>query len=119
MKIDNKLLMIIPVFCDQVPSNTEQGKVYVSMKFATAIHLCACGCQNEIVTPFSPKDWNLLFDGKTISLNPSIGNWQLKCHSHYWIKKNQIVWADNAGINLPKPFNLFQTIKDLLHKHII
>ena len=36
----------------------------------------------------------LIFDGKTISLYPSIGNWGFKCQSHYWITNNRVRWAD-------------------------
>jgi hypothetical protein len=35
----------------------------------------------------------MTFDGETVSLNPSIGNWSLPCKSHYWIRKGQIRWA--------------------------
>jgi hypothetical protein len=45
------------------------------------------------VTPLSPTDWKLTFDGETISLSPSIGNWSLKCQAHYWIERNQVRWA--------------------------
>jgi hypothetical protein len=38
-------------------------------------------------------DWILIFDGKTISLDPSIGNWSFACQSHYWIKRNKIRWG--------------------------
>jgi hypothetical protein len=54
-----------------------------------------CGCGNEVVTPLSPTDWKLTFDGKTVSLYPSIGNWNFECQSHYWIKKNRIEFADH------------------------
>jgi hypothetical protein len=42
------------------------------------------------VTPFSPKDWKLIFYGESVSLYPSIGNWNFPCKSHYWITKNSI-----------------------------
>ena len=35
----------------------------------------------------------LTFDGETVSLHPSIGNWGLACRSHYWIEKNKVRWA--------------------------
>ncbi len=57
------------------------------------MHSCACGCGNKVVTPLSPVRWSLKYDGKTISLNPSIGNWKFDCESHYWVKENKIVWA--------------------------
>jgi hypothetical protein len=46
-----------------------------------------------VVTPFTPKDWELRFDGETVSLSPSIGNWSFACQSHYWIRWNRIEWA--------------------------
>lgn len=24
---------------------------------------------------------------------PSIGNWGMRCQSHYWIKNNQVLWS--------------------------
>jgi uncharacterized protein DUF6527 len=47
----------------------------------------------EVVTPLSPTSWHLIFDGKTVSLYPSIGSWSLPCQSHYFITKNKVVWA--------------------------
>jgi len=44
------------------------------------------------VTPIQPTDWKLIFDGKTVSLHPSIGNWSFACRSHYWIKNNRVAW---------------------------
>ena len=61
------------------------------MKYKTAIHKCICGCNNEVVTPFSPTDWQITFDGINVSLKPSIGNWNFDCKSHYWIIKNEII----------------------------
>lgn len=81
-------------FVEFIPEKLEEGKVYISPKYSTVVHKCCCGCQEEVVTPLSPVDWELTFDGKTISLYPSIGNWGLKCQSHYWIIKNKVVWSD-------------------------
>ena len=52
-----------------------------------------CGCGNKVVTPLSPTDWELSFNGKTVSLSPSIGNWNFECKSHYWIIKNSVKYA--------------------------
>lgn len=81
-------------FVEFIPEKLKDGKVYISPKYSTVVHKCFCGCQEEVVTPLSPVDWELTFDGKTISLYPSIGNWGLKCQSHYWIRKNKIIWSD-------------------------
>lgn len=82
-------------FVEHVPDVMEPGILYVSFTYCTAIHLCVCGCGNEVVTPISPVDWQLKFDGKSISLSPSIGNWNFECRSHYWIVKNKVRYASD------------------------
>ena len=80
-------------FVENIPKELEDGVVYVSISFETVIHRCCCGCGNEVVTPLSPTDWSITFDGETITLDPSIGNWSFECKSHYFIRKNKVVWA--------------------------
>jgi len=80
-------------FVEYVPEHVEDGKIYVSIRYATSVHRCACGCGIEVATPLSPADWQLTFDGETVTLFPSIGNWGLPCRSHYWIKQNRVEWA--------------------------
>lgn len=81
-------------FVEYIPDVLEDGTIYISIAFATASHRCCCGCGKEIVTPLSPTDWKLIFDGESISLDPSIGNWSLACQSHYWIRQNRVRWAE-------------------------
>jgi Family of unknown function (DUF6527) len=80
-------------FVEHLPDELQQGRIYVSIPFATAAHKCCCGCGNEVVTPLSPTGWSLTFDGETVSLDPSIGNWSFPCQSHYWITRNKVNWA--------------------------
>jgi hypothetical protein len=80
-------------FVESMPSKLEQGKLYVSTRYRTAIHLCACGCGKKVVAPLRPGRWTLLFDGDSISLWPSIGNWQFPCRSHYFIENNAVRWS--------------------------
>lgn len=77
-------------FVEFIPSCPEQDVLYISIEYKTAVHLCICGCGNKVVTPLSPTDWELRFDGKTVSLSPSIGNWNFECKSHYFITRNNI-----------------------------
>lgn len=85
------------VFVEEIPSTMEQGVIYVSIECATAIHRCACGCGQEVVTPLSPTDWRLIFDGESVSLRPSIGNWSFPCRSHYFIDEGLIEWAGDMS----------------------
>lgn len=80
-------------FVEYIPEKLAEGTVYVCVPFATVVHKCCCGCGSEVVTPLSPADWTLSFDGESISLNPSIGNWSYPCQSHYWIRNNKVTWA--------------------------
>lgn len=80
-------------FVESVPDILQEGVLYVSVTFGTAIHKCFCGCGTEIVTPLSPTDWRLTYDGRTVTLEPSIGNWGIPCQSHYWIRNNRVQWA--------------------------
>ena len=89
-----KLSTICPKFVEFIPRELEQGVLYISERYQTASHLCACGCGVKVVTPLSPVDWRLHKDqAGLVTLHPSIGNWNHPCRSHYWIRKNRIQWA--------------------------
>src|SRR5208282_1135682 len=81
-------------FLHYIPEQLEPGVIYISMDYATAAHSCCCGCGEEVVTPFTPTDWKLTFDGETVSLHPSIGNWNFPCRSHYVIAHGRVIEAD-------------------------
>lgn len=76
---------------EHMPKVKEPGVLYVSKKFETCIHLCACGCGEETVTPQQPKTgWARFGTDKTVTLRPSISNpW---CGSHYYVTDNKIDW---------------------------
>ena len=80
-------------FVRAIPEELEERTLYVSVDYATVVHKCCCGCGQEVVTPLSPTDWTLAYDGVSISLNPSIGNWSFECRSHYWISNSTVRWA--------------------------
>jgi hypothetical protein len=85
-------------FVEHIPERLDPGILYVSMEYATSAHSCCCGCGEEVVAPFTPTDWKMTFDGETISLRPSIGNWTLQCRSHYVIDRGKVIeagpWSD-------------------------
>ena len=80
-------------FVEFIPDQIDEGVIYISTRFATASHHCACGCGTLVVTPIRRGGWRLTWDGEDVSLYPSIGNWNLKCRSHYWITNNTVEWA--------------------------
>jgi hypothetical protein len=82
-------------FVEFIPNVLAADTIYISVPHRTAIHLCMCGCRVEVVTPISPTDWRITFDGEAVTLFPSIGNWSYPCRSHYWIKEGKVVWAED------------------------
>lgn len=80
-------------FVAEIPEHLRPGICYISLRYATAAHFCPCGCRSETITPLSPTDWTLTFNGETVSLHPSISNRICPRRSHYWIKQNRIHWA--------------------------
>jgi hypothetical protein len=83
-----------PRFVEFIPEELEDNVLYVAMEHGTVIHRCCCGCGNEVVTPLSPTDWQLAYDGRSITLHPSIGNWGFPCQSHYWIRESAVQWSE-------------------------
>lgn len=84
---------LVHEFVEFVPDRVSEGVLYVSLVYNTAVHKCCCGCGNEVVTPISPVDWSLGYDGEAVTLRPSIGNYSFPCRSHYWITRNCIEWV--------------------------
>lgn len=102
-------------FVEFIPSEIEEEILYISLEYDVAKHKCPCGCGSEIVTTLSPARWQLMYDGETVSLSPSIGNWNHKCKSHYFIKNNRIVWAGKFSDK--QIDNVIQNDKFTLEKH--
>lgn len=86
---------ITPRFVEEIPETLDPGQLYVSLEHRTMIHLCACGCGNEIVLPLSRADWRFTYDGEAISVSPSVGSWSLPCRSHYVISGGRVHWAND------------------------
>lgn len=99
------------VFVETIPDELEEGVLYISTRFRVIMHSCCCGCKNKVVTPLSPVRWKMTFDGKTISLSPSIGNWNFSCKSHYWIQNSEVEWAENWTSNKIKLGKAFEKEK--------
>src|SRR6185437_13677028 len=75
-----------------MPAQLEPGILYVSKKYRTAAHLCACGCGEKVRTQLGPLGWRLTTGRSGPTLFPSIGNWQKPCRSHYYIRNGRVLW---------------------------
>lgn len=84
-------------FVTSFPQPLAEGKFYVSTRFASAAHLCASGCGREVITPLSPAQWSIAYDG-SLSVWPSIGNWSFPCRSHYVIRNGLVRWARDFSL---------------------
>jgi hypothetical protein len=100
-----KKVPIEPVYVEIIPEPEylESGKLYISKSFCLAIHLCLCGCGEQVVTPLDEivtetkriitempygYGWILTDKGGKVSMLPSIGNYDFPCKSHYIITNN-------------------------------
>ena len=81
-------------FVKSIPEELAEHTLHISLDYATVVHKCCCGCGREVVTPLSPTDWKLIYDGVSVSLSPSVGNWSFPCRSHYWINQGTVHWAE-------------------------
>ncbi len=78
-----------------MPAVKQSGVLYVSKRFELAIHLCACGCGMETVTPLRPSGgWTMTGTDALVTLRPSILNRAAVCPSsaHYYVTENKIDW---------------------------
>jgi len=95
MRIDN----LIPFFVNEIPQDKylAEGRIYISIKYGCAVHLCACGCKGKTISSLKPvfsDGWDLANNQGKVTLRPSIGNWagQKPYHAHYYITENKIEW---------------------------
>jgi hypothetical protein len=79
-------------FVDFIPAQLDDGVLYVSRKYNTAVHRCCCGCGNRVTTPLTSTGWKLTVDADAPTLSPSIGNGAFPCRSHYWVRNGTIRW---------------------------
>jgi hypothetical protein len=84
-------------FVEYVPAPLDERVLYISIPFATVVHLCACGCGTKVVNALDPNDYSFTFDGETITLDPSIGNWDFHCRSHYLIRRSYVRWMPDMS----------------------
>jgi hypothetical protein len=92
-----RLVRIKHEFVEFIPKERQEGVLYISIPYATAVHSCFCGCGLKVVTPISPVGWKLIFDGEAVTLFPSIGNWSFPCRSHYFIRRNNVIWCKSMS----------------------
>ena len=63
-------------FVDYIPEQLDEGVLYVSIRFGTVVHRCACGCGDEVVTPLGPAEWRLTY-GRQDDLAGTV-HWELE-----------------------------------------
>jgi len=81
-------------YVETIPGTIQDGILYISREYSTAVHNCCCGCGQEVVTPLGPTDWRVNIKDGEVCVYPSIGNWSFTCRSHYWIDRGRVQWAE-------------------------
>ena len=79
---------------ETIPDDIEEGILYVCFAYWTTAHKCGCGCGQKVVLRLSPNHWAITLNGESVSMYPSVGNWQLPCRSHYWIQEGRVITAE-------------------------
>ena len=85
-----------PKFVEFIPLEGKDfipGILYISMKHNTVVHRCPCGCGGLSEFMLDPIRYRIEYDGRAVTFEPSIGNSNLQCRSHYWIRENRIEWC--------------------------
>ena len=99
-----------PLVVSRTPAVLEPDKLYLCFECSVVIHLCACGCGEKVVLPITPDKWRITYyDGESVTLVPSIGNFRFPCRSHYFIRHNKVVWAYTPREEYPSTFVAPQT----------
>lgn len=84
-------------FVDRMPpeGEMEDGVLYVAPHFQVAVHKCMCGCGEKVVIPLGDGNWMWSYDAliQSVSLIPSIGNFQYDCKSHYFLTRGKVNWV--------------------------
>jgi hypothetical protein len=65
-------------------------------KFKWAILACPCGCGERVdvcLMPSASPRWELTLRDGRASLSPSIWVPAERCGSHFWLRRNKIVWS--------------------------
>ena len=85
------------VLCDHFPSDPQDGNFYYSEEFRSSLHLCACGCKGRVVMPIKAAGWTLTRLASSFSISPSVGNRELVCRSHYFIRNGKVIWLKSMS----------------------
>jgi hypothetical protein len=94
--MDNRIELFSVEFVSFIPDTLVSGVLYICIEARLVAHLCPCGCGETVFTPLHPTEgWKLTYDGQSVSLSPSIGNFQQACCSHYYIINNCVKWCGN------------------------
>lgn len=88
-------------FVRRVPEELDDGVLYICLECDVVVHKCACGCGEKVVLPLAPEHWKLYYDG-VVTLSPSIGNYQYKCKSHYFIRNGKVIWVGSEEMHQKK-----------------
>ena len=73
---------------DRLPLEPSDSILYVSEEYEITMHLCACGCGHKVIT-FLGDGHRVYGDYEFPTVLPSIGVWDAKCRSHYFIKNGK------------------------------
>ena len=117
-----KTVVYKPIFVGTLPDTTaiRPGELWISHRYRTINLRCPCGCGDLTVLSLHPSRWHVLFDGKTVTLDGPTGGsvWARSgCHSHYFIRKNIVIWADEIDRRHQPQYETQEKARLLAYSH--
>lgn len=91
------------------------GTIWICAKYRTINLRCPCGCGRLVVLSLHPTRWQLLFNGKTVTLYDSIWTSPPGCGSHYYIRESKVLEAEEISKGLKSSYEQKEAYR--LHRY--
>ena len=99
MLVSRKKFTYKTKFVVSTPPNLEEGVLYVMPHYGVTVHSCMCGCGEKVVIPILPISeggWSWIYNSNGVTLNPSVGNYNQPCKSHYILTEGNVRWVTDS-----------------------
>lgn len=72
-----------------IPVELSEGILYYSQEYGATVHLCPCGCGEQVRRAIRPGEWSITIRSGRATMVPSI--YVRKCATRYIVDNNQFV----------------------------
>lgn len=87
------------VYVREIPDALQEGVFYLSKQYELALHLCACECKREVVTPLAGDNRrSIAVTANGVSFTDAVNSKRWPCKSHYWVKEGIVQPCSDHGV---------------------